>query len=242
MIEAITKRLSAISAGLLVLSVTYDFAFLHSLDLSFALVPTTIADHVRSAIIWAPPLVLVSGAGFLTGLSSRLPASGELVPRTKTTKLADLVAFGLCLPGLLLLALVSEPGFALVALTTAVGLPLLRFQPGGANIDARLGAGAARIVFAVPIVLAIVGGAGYVHGSGMRTAKASIALVVKEGTGESEIAVRALRRFSTVAIVVLADGRVQIFPTEMLVRSTQKLGPNPSLLCRANIIECPRST
>lgn len=48
-----------ISIGALSLSVTYDYAFLLSLGISFAEAPTTMADHIRSSLVWIPGVVIV---------------------------------------------------------------------------------------------------------------------------------------------------------------------------------------
>jgi len=48
--DEVGKLLGLVSAALLALSVAYDYFFLLALGLSFNSVPTTISDHVRSAI------------------------------------------------------------------------------------------------------------------------------------------------------------------------------------------------
>ena len=50
--------ISFLTSALLVLSVVYDFTYLSALNLSFSQIPTTISDHVRSALLWAPLLFL----------------------------------------------------------------------------------------------------------------------------------------------------------------------------------------
>lgn len=46
----------AVAVGF-VISVIYDWGFLYALDLNFAYLPTTTADHFRSGLIWFPPLL-----------------------------------------------------------------------------------------------------------------------------------------------------------------------------------------
>ncbi len=50
--------ISFLTSTLLVLSVVYDFTYLSALNLSFSQIPTTISDHIRSALLWAPLLFL----------------------------------------------------------------------------------------------------------------------------------------------------------------------------------------
>jgi hypothetical protein len=52
--EQAAKFASLIGGALLLLSVFYDFSFLTALHLHFSEVPTTISDHIRSAIVWVP--------------------------------------------------------------------------------------------------------------------------------------------------------------------------------------------
>jgi hypothetical protein len=48
------RGLAVVSASLFVLSVVYDMSYLARLGLRFGEVPTSLADHVRSAILWTP--------------------------------------------------------------------------------------------------------------------------------------------------------------------------------------------
>jgi hypothetical protein len=57
-LEGAGKATAGISGILLIFSVFYDYNYLLALGLSFSDIPTTIADHVRSAIVWLPRLVL----------------------------------------------------------------------------------------------------------------------------------------------------------------------------------------
>lgn len=50
--------LSIITSSLLVLSIAYDYSYLNALNLSFAEVPTTISDHIRSSLVWSPLLFI----------------------------------------------------------------------------------------------------------------------------------------------------------------------------------------
>ena len=50
--------ISFLTSILLVLSIVYDFSYLSALNLSFSQVPTSISDHIRSSLLWAPVLFL----------------------------------------------------------------------------------------------------------------------------------------------------------------------------------------
>ncbi|NJO35949.1 MAG: hypothetical protein HC869_25610 [Rhodospirillales bacterium] len=52
-------------------SICFDWGFLHALDLGFADVPSSIADHARSALLWLP----VAALAVLWNFAYRLVAS-----------------------------------------------------------------------------------------------------------------------------------------------------------------------
>ncbi len=49
----------AVAAGFVV-SVAYDWGYFRSFDLGFLEVPTTVGDHVRTGLLWFPPLVAIA--------------------------------------------------------------------------------------------------------------------------------------------------------------------------------------
>ena len=67
--ERTSAAIGLIATALLVVSVSYDFAYLTGLSLSFAQVPTTLADHTRSAVLWIP----IVGSALLPGSSQADP-------------------------------------------------------------------------------------------------------------------------------------------------------------------------
>jgi hypothetical protein len=57
-LEMIGKFLSLLVTGCFCLSVLYDLGYLSALGLGFSEVPTSLGDHLRSAIIWLPLLLV----------------------------------------------------------------------------------------------------------------------------------------------------------------------------------------
>lgn len=55
--DVITSILGSVSGLSLILSIVYDMGYFETLGLSFADIPTTIGDHVRSALLWVPQAV-----------------------------------------------------------------------------------------------------------------------------------------------------------------------------------------
>lgn len=70
-IERTGKILGILSAVTLSLSVFYDFSFLSALGLDFIEVQTTLSDHLRSAVVWIPPVLVAIAFVMLVELVTR---------------------------------------------------------------------------------------------------------------------------------------------------------------------------
>lgn len=58
-IASLPSTISVIVAGAFILSFCYDYGYIFSLDLNFSKIPTTISDHIRSALLWLPYVSIV---------------------------------------------------------------------------------------------------------------------------------------------------------------------------------------
>jgi hypothetical protein len=89
--EGIPVLIGLFSALSLVLSVIYDWGYFIALDISFADAPTSLSDHVKSALVWMPPVALiifiVIVIELLTQRIERGTTQEELFPPSKTSKL-----------------------------------------------------------------------------------------------------------------------------------------------------------
>ena len=63
-IDLAVKLAGVAGSAAFLISVFYDFFFYHALGLSFADIPTSFTDHLRTALIWFP-LMLGSSLGFV---------------------------------------------------------------------------------------------------------------------------------------------------------------------------------
>lgn len=52
--QSLPNMIAVLATVSLGLSITYDWAYLHWLGISFAELPTTLSDHARSALVWMP--------------------------------------------------------------------------------------------------------------------------------------------------------------------------------------------
>jgi len=76
-LEKSAQAFALVSAVSLALSIVFDMGYLESLGLNFGDVPTTIADHVRSALLWVPRVIgAIAGYFAITFLQSTFAAMG----------------------------------------------------------------------------------------------------------------------------------------------------------------------
>jgi len=82
-----SKTVALAGTGCLLLSVIYDWGFIHALGLSFATIPTSLSDHLRGALNWLPITLACIGAAALLEVVNRRIEGGltehELIARSK---------------------------------------------------------------------------------------------------------------------------------------------------------------
>lgn len=70
-LDLIAKLVGLAASASLVLSVIFDWGFYSALNLSFLEVPSGLSDHVRSALIWFPKVVVTFGELFVVEMFTR---------------------------------------------------------------------------------------------------------------------------------------------------------------------------
>jgi len=58
-IESMLKATGILATATLIFSIIYDWGFFFALDMGFLDIPSSIGDHVRSALVWLPNTLLV---------------------------------------------------------------------------------------------------------------------------------------------------------------------------------------
>jgi len=110
-LEKAPALIAFFSAGVLAISITYDFGYLTYLGLSFSETPTTLADHIRSSLVWIPStIIMIFGMLALELLNRRIEqgmTEEELIKTSPTPKLTawfrdspkyPIMAFALFIP------------------------------------------------------------------------------------------------------------------------------------------------
>jgi hypothetical protein len=78
-LERAGKSLGLGTALLLMVSVAFDCGYLRAIGLSFVSVPTSLTDHVRTAIIWAPVMGVPALFGFVFGFGLGAESQHDLL-------------------------------------------------------------------------------------------------------------------------------------------------------------------
>lgn len=231
MFDDLTKKLPACTVLLLVGSTTYDYSYLLALDLTFADIPTSIADHVRSALVWAPGIAAVYALGFVAGLASPPLGDDDRIPARHPQRAVDAVFLSL-IPLLLLIALFLEWPFLLLAASAIVTGAAFRFGIGATHIDDRLGPGRAKLLLGALALLVLVALIGWSQGRLLlQWPEARVRVTLKAEQGHRVVLASGLRRFSTSAILVSPGRTVEIVPNEALLSAAHLAATSEPLGC-----------
>jgi hypothetical protein len=248
--EQAGKGLAVLAATLLIMSICYDFSYLKAVGLSLNEVPSLTAEHVRSAILWGPGLVLSILGGavyelFMRRLENGL-SEGDILARSSNTirkfrKSADKLPI-FVLGTVFLGTALFDTGYtwAYVAFIFLWGVLSVSIVT-----HARMGAGFTRIsklmFCALPCVLAFVGLSGYHGGTKLIAGTTPIwELTIRVGTATTRQTLTGLRRFSTFAIAIDQGRSVTVIPNDAILaaRRLEKVLPPEMNLCRWLGIQC----
>ncbi|WP_396432955.1 hypothetical protein [Limnohabitans sp.] len=228
-LEPLTKNLPIASAALLVMSVVHDYFYLQALGLEFSELPTTISDHLRSAIVWLPGLGIAMAVGFLFGATGPLPSDRPKLSLESLT--VDLMAFA-SLIGVAIASTHLQWQYTAWALATFVSLGIFRFQEGAENIDARFGAGSAKLLLLIPAFAVLVGGFGWRNAEQTMGAKSALVSVqLKVGADMRTVQVNGIRRFESAAILIKPNRVIEMVQTADLVSARHTSHKSEPVLC-----------
>lgn len=220
----------------LVASVAHDFGFLLALGLGFDDVPSTLSEHVRSALAWAPKtlilMTLTTGfALFMKRVEGGL-SDEELIATSPTPRFTrffrrsgDVAVVLVALASAVIRPLTdTDDGWVFwtfLVVWAALVLWVLRHPRLGKAIDSP----GKLAVLVLPIILSVVASLGYSAGAKLKRPMAPEweMTILQDGREEQHEAL-GIRRFSTFSIVVTADRHVLILPQEV-IRSVRRVLP-----------------
>lgn len=225
-IEQLGTLIGLTSGALLILSVFYDFSFLLALSLTFEDVPTTISDHVRSAIVWTPIVGLVTLALYMVDMFIRRVERGrteaEIIASSSNPKITRAFRAGANYLILVMVALfvilfgtsISWLYLGFVFVWGFLSISVVHHPRMGIQFSRTGG----RLFIFVPIFVAAVGYVGYERGRRLLTTPtAQWEVTVKTEGGVETRRLAGLRRFSDVAITVDLKKGVSVLPAESIL-------------------------
>jgi len=255
LIELVGSNVTVITAALLTLSVAYDWSFLVGVGLTPSEVPTTLQDHLRSAVVWAPGTVLLLFFGFVVNVV--MGSSEHNKPKGNAKKgisgvwfsigIIDVgyqaaIFFGILIWGSLYTLLVHHRSWAVIS-ASAVGwvlvcsflLEKVEFREQFALYGGR---GAFFVV--APLLMAMVIGLGRFSGEMLMRGHAEVrwAVTIKKGEIEQLRLAVGIRRFSEFVLLVDSDSQVEVIPSSSLISARLLDQETKGTLCTLFGIQC----
>lgn len=242
LIESLGKTLGVAGAMLTVSSVGYDYSFLAALGLDFSSVPTTLADHARTAVLWAPLVV-----AFFVLLV--LPVQAATVPLLQAAvESLDAGSARRSRPVVKLVSMLAVAGLLVAMGVAAMKASTIEFVPFAALVLAllipTLVLRARRLLLefeprhlllaAFGLVMACVSAyVGYQEAYLMASsASPRFTVELKTAGGSERLRVLGLRRFGSVAVVVRGSRDVLVVPDAALLSVAAQGASHPTVACR----------
>jgi hypothetical protein len=235
-IEALGKLLGLMTGALLVLSVGYDYGYLSSIDVTFAAVPTTISDHIRTAIVWAPANGVGIAFGFLFG------TIGDFQPPPANTRAGKQFRWpfvlAILVPISILFLMISTVFQALLIGALLLAWLGLIFR-GSSALNAVFGRGVVGALFMVPPLLFSTTFAGSLQGPLLFSGSDRYSATIKVDSAMVELKDVGVRRFGSFALLGERGRKLHIVPDSAIVRVEKVSTESKPLSCRVWARLCP---
>lgn len=254
--QQLGSSLPLFAAAMLIASVAYDYSFLLALGLTLDDVPSTLNEHVRSAVAWAPKVAIAFLLYAVVELALRRAEGGrteaELIATSPSPKFTrtfrrsgDLAVWGGAVLAALFGPFVSTDSgwvfFSFMVLWGSVTFSILSHPRMAESFNSF----PKRLLLVSPVFISIVCMQG--HGAGAALKRApdpTWEVSVKSPEDTRPHQVLGLRRFATFAIAVTSEHRIWVIPNEFIL-STRTLKPldiNTLNACRWWQVMCPNTT
>jgi hypothetical protein len=229
------QLLACVGAALLFLSMAYDFSYLYSLGLGFNDVPTTLADHVRSALVWAPTALVYLLVAALWEIACRRLRGRPVEEPIRPSRFHRLVQAAWKYISWMLLVVIGIAIAVDVVFSTSSRVLFFVALFGWGTLASwfvfhdRLGTRLSRstkvLIVVAPVMSAWVGLLGYGHGRDTLDRRGPAWQVdIKLDSSSQRRLVKGLRRFTTSTILIGMDGKVDVIPPDTIVVATLLAG------------------
>jgi hypothetical protein len=251
--HALGNLLPLLGATMLIASVAYDFSFLYALGLSLDDIPSTLSEHVRSALGWAPKIAIAFALYAIVELYLRRAEGGlteveiiEASPMPRFTKVFRRSGDRALWIGAILAALIgpflsTDGGWVFLTFMVLWGTIAVSVL-AHPRLSANFGTMRKRLLLISPVLLSMVCIQGSGAGNSLKNALSPRwEISLKDGDTKSTLQLLGMRRFSTFAIGVTAERRILIIPNEAILSTStmQPLDVKTLNACRWLNVACP---
>ncbi len=245
-IDKLSKLFAIAGISLIIPSVLYDYFFLYALNLSFNEIPTTIQDHIRSAIIWAPGIGISNCVGIFIILSIYAFLTRNIEPASTTnqsekqannaeelkeeikkvtqkidilSKISNvyLITYLTMIAFFIVIIIFTKQYFRLYSFIPAIfAFTPLIIKPNKDSLKIITG-------FVLIMILTMASTSGFTHGKTILNGDMP-KLICETRTPNNTIEIIQLlgiRRFSIVSIIIDKDKRVAVIPSDSILKLKQ---------------------
>lgn len=251
-IEYFSQSLPIISALLLVASLIYDYAFLWALGLSFNDIPSSISEHIRSAILWSPAAFLYLIIIILYELLIRLSYNGmseeeilskkyDAIELRKIKRKQNNIVYGLFIAGTIYYTFVATDDSWMYLSFMAAYAFIFGLVSTNANMEKLLASRISRILFLAPFFLTMLGNTGFGAGKELLNSKKIIwELNISQKDEVTALKFIGLRRFSEFTIAIAENQNISIIPNGSILnaRMLKQIEPKISNACKWFNLTC----
>lgn len=243
--SVVLERFGAVAsvsgAVLLAISVFFDFNFLLALGIRFREVPTGIADHVRTALVWLPQfLVSLAIVAMLQLFFGRASAGGTRFAFWLGRVVRITVFGGVAVVGVYTALTLQSNSW--VHLTAILAWLALSDWVLAHDLFRKSFSRAGRLLFiGAPALVIMVGLFGYLEGERVLNERLPrFEAIVRLGDRVETMNLRGARRFEETALLIDMDRRVWVVPSEAVlsIKTMQPRTAIRSLSCRWVGWEC----
>ena len=221
--ENLAKLTPFLTAAVLAISITYDSAYLWALGLSLADIPSSISEHIRSALLWLPIILfLVMGLFIIFAITEKSDKMAKT--EAKSTNFDKYQILLLIIAGLLQIVLniylifyLNEKRFifVLVSFMWFLVVAKLMIDKKNKKIEHPM---LIFLLFVSPVILCLFGFIGYTAGSKvLNQDKPQWEYIIKKDDKEIPLSINGQRRFTEFTIAILPEKKILIIPNSNIL-------------------------
>lgn len=218
-LEDLVKLIPILTAAILAVSITFDSAYLWALGLTLLDIPSSIAEHIRSALLWLPlflALIIFGCIEHVYSINNKKSSHPEKTNKFLMYKLYAGVTFAIIV---FVIASVIDKTLQYVfiiflLLWFVVIVKLIRSYENNQQRPTIF----IRILYSLPAILAIFGYAGYFVGNKIyNQEKPKWEYTLKKDDKETILIVNGQRRFTEFTIAIIAEKKILIIQNSNIV-------------------------